>query len=294
MRRVLLTGQCAVHGAFSFGAIISGPFLNDPPTRVALGISYRGTSYKGWQSQPEVATVQHCLELALGRFTGQGDQGPRTICAGRTDTGVHGVNQVVHFDTSVQREPFSWVRGTNAHLPDDIAVQWCRLVPPEFHARNWARGRRYAYILRESAQRPALETGFVGWVFRPLDGEAMRRAATHLIGEHDFSAFRSSECQAKSPVKHLREISIERRGAYWRFEFESVAFLHHMVRNLMGCLLAVGTGQRAPAWAGEVLASRDRRTAPPTFSPDGLYFLGPRYDEHLGLPDSSPAFDWLP
>lgn len=259
-----------------------------------MGISYRGTDYKGWQSQPEVATVQHCLELALGRFTGQGDQGPRTICAGRTDTGVHGLNQVVHFDTTVHRDAFSWVRGTNAHLPNDIAVQWCRPVPADFHARNWARGRRYAYILRESPQRPALETGFVGWVFRPLDAKAMREAAVHLIGEHDFSAFRSSECQAKSPVKHLREITIERRGAYWRFEFEASAFLHHMVRNILGCLVAVGSGRRAPGWMAEVLAARSRDAAAPTFPSAGLYFLGPYYDAALGLPEHPPALDWLP
>lgn len=259
--------------------------------RIALGVTYRGTAYHGWQSQPGGHTVQDHLENALTRFAGQG---VRTICAGRTDTGVHGLNQVVHFDTDLARDDFSWVRGPNSFLAADIAVQWCRRVPEHFHARNSALGRRYAYVLRESPVRPALEAGFVGWVFRPLDADAMRAAAALLVGEHDFSAFRSSECQAKSPIKILREISIVRQGAYWRFEFEASAFLHHMVRNLMGCLVAVGAGSQPPAWVGQVLAGRDRRLAAPTFSPDGLYFLGPRYDPSYGLVDSNAALDWLP
>ena len=259
--------------------------------RIALGISYRGTAYQGWQSQPGGQTVQDRLESALSRFA---DRPIQVVCAGRTDAGVHGLNQVVHLDTDVAREPFSWVRGTNTFLPPDIAVQWCQAVPEAFHARNSARARRYAYLLLESPVRPAVESGATGWVFRPLDACAMRAAAALLIGEHDFSAFRSSECQARTPVKTLHEITIGRHGAYWRFEFEANAFLHHMVRNLMGCLLAVGTGVRPPAWVGQVLADRDRRLAAPTFAPDGLYFLGPRYDEQLGLPRRTPAHDWLP
>ncbi|MCW7538281.1 tRNA pseudouridine(38-40) synthase TruA [Aquabacterium sp. A7-Y] len=259
--------------------------------RIALGITYRGTAYQGWQSQPGGQTVQDHLEDALSRFAGQG---VRTLCAGRTDAGVHGLNQVVHFDTEIERADFSWVRGPNTFLPPDIAVQWCQRVPEHFHARNSALGRRYRYIVREAAVRPALETGFAGWVFRPLDGERLREAAALLIGEHDFSAFRSSECQAKSPVKTLREISITRHGAYWRFEFEASAFLHHMVRNLMGCLLAVGSGSQPVAWVAEVLASRDRKLAAPTFAPDGLYFMGPRYDAAFGLPETVASSDWLP
>ena len=192
------------------------------------------------------------------------------------------------------RDPFSWVRGTNRYLPPDIAVQWCRPIEAGFHARNSARGRRYAYLLLESPVRPAIEAGAVGWVFRPLEPISMREAAAHLIGEHDFSAFRSAECQAASPVKTLRRIEIVRRGAYWRFEFEASAFLHHMVRNLMGCLLAVGQGTRTPQWLAEVLAAGDRSRAAPTFAPDGLYFLGPHYDANLELPERTAAFDWLP
>ncbi|MEY4748626.1 MAG: tRNA pseudouridine(38-40) synthase TruA [Pseudomonadota bacterium] len=260
--------------------------------RIALGLSYRGSAYQGWQSQPGGRTVQDRLEAALGQFA---DEPLRTLCAGRTDAGVHAINQVVHFDTSRVRAEFSWLRGTNRFLPADIAVQWCRPVREDFHARNAARARRYVYMLRVSAARPALDSGLVGWTFRSLDLQRMREAAVLLIGEHDFSAFRAAECQAASPVKRMLDISIrDLGGAYWRFEFEAVAFLHHMVRNLMGSLLAVGSGNRPPEWLGEVLRSQDRRLAAPTFAPDGLYFLGPRYDAVHGLPTSSPAADWLP
>ena len=259
--------------------------------RVALGVAYRGQAYNGWQSQSDRRTVQDALEKALSEFAAAPI---RTICAGRTDTGVHGLNQVVHFDSPVEREPFSWIRGTNRYLPSDIAVQWCAFPGDSFHARYDARGRRYAYLLLESVVRPAIEAGGVGWVFRPLDLEAMRAAAAHLIGEHDFSSFRSSECQAKTPVKTLRRIEISKRGAYWRFEFDASAFLHHMVRNLMGCLIAVGNGTRPPDWLIEVLAARNRDAAAPTFPPEGLYFVGPYYDAALNIPEHTAAMDWLP
>ena len=260
--------------------------------RVVLGVSYRGQAYHGWQSQPDGRTVQDRLEHALGRFTDQ--PLPRTVCAGRTDTGVHALNQVVHLDTEVVRAESSWVRGTNRFLPDDIAVQWCRLADVSFHARNAAQGRRYVYLMLESPVRPAIEAGAVGWSFRALDGDAMRAAAALLVGEHDFSAFRSAECQSATPVKTLRRIEIARRGAYWRFEFDANAFLHHMVRNLMGALVAVGAGSRTPAWLAGVLAGRDRALAAPTYPADGLYFAGPYYDPAHGIPDRTPAFDWLP
>lgn len=259
--------------------------------RVALGVSYRGTAYQGWQSQPGGNTVQDRLEQALASFL---DSPVRVMCAGRTDAGVHALNQVVHLDTSAARESFSWVRGTNRFLPDDIAVQWCREVDDDFHARNSALGRRYVYVMRESPVRPAVEAGLVGWSFRPLDGEAMRLAAQLLIGEHDFSAFRSAECQAASPVKTLRRIHLQRSGAYWRFEFEASAFLHHMVRNILGCLVAVGAGTRDADWLAGVLAARDRSLAAPTFPADGLYFSGPYYDPALALPETTAAMDWLP
>jgi tRNA pseudouridine38-40 synthase len=259
--------------------------------RVVLGVSYRGRAYNGWQSQPDGNTVQDKLEAALARFA---DSPVRTSCAGRTDAGVHALNQVVHFDTEVVRADTSWVRGTNRFLPADIAVQWCRFGDGDFHARYSALGRRYVYILLESVVRPAVEAGAVGWSFRPLGAAAMQQAARLLIGEHDFSAFRSSECQAKSAIKTLRSIDISRRGAYWRFDFDGNAFLHHMVRNIMGCFVAVGSGARNLAWLSEVLDARDRSRAAPTFSADGLYFAGPYYDAHHDLPDQTAAMDWLP
>ena len=259
--------------------------------RVALGISYNGQPYQGWQSQLSGQTVQDRLEAALARFT---TQKTSTLCAGRTDAGVHGLMQVVHFDTAVERSPSAWVRGTNSFLPRDIAIQWACPVPDAFHCRASALSRRYAYILLESQVRPSLEAGRVGWAFRPLALAPMQQAAELLLGEHDFSSFRASACQALSPIKHLQRLAIMRRGAYWRFEFEANAFLHHMIRNLMGCLIAVGQGQYPPAWITKVLQARDRKVAAPTFSPDGLYFLGPRYAPHWGLPESTPAFDALP
>jgi tRNA pseudouridine38-40 synthase len=259
--------------------------------RLALGISYNGQAYQGWQSQPSGQTVQDQLEAALGKFT---TRKVSTLCAGRTDAGVHGLMQVVHFDTPIDRATSSWVRGTNAFLPRDIAVEWAQVVPETFHCRASALSRRYAYVLRESVVRPSVDTGRIGWVYRPLDMDAMKLAAAHLLDEHDFSSFRASSCQALTPVKTIQRIDISRRGAYWRFEFEADAFLHHMIRNIMGCLIAVGQHKQPPDWMKEVLLARNRDAAAPTFSPDGLYFLGPRYAPQWGLPDRTPAYDGLP
>ena len=266
--------------------------------RLALGIRYNGQGYQGWQSQRSGLTVQDKLEKALAAFA---QQRIGTLCAGRTDAGVHGILQVIHFDTDIERTPNSWVRGTNRFLPDDIAVQWAVPVPDEFHCRANALARRYIYLLSQSPVRPSLEAGRVGWSMRTLDGDAMRAAAKQLVGEHDFSSFRASACQAKSPVKNLRRIEITRIGTgercRWQFEFEADAFLHHMIRNIMGCLVRVGHGDERPEWIGEVLAARSRVVAAPTFSPDGLYFLGPLYDARWGLPAEAtmqsdrPAYD---
>ena len=264
--------------------------------RIAMGLSYNGQAYEGWQSQISGQTVQDKLEKALSKFT----QTPiSTLCAGRTDAGVHGLMQVIHFDTELVRTPYSWVRGTNRYLPLDIAVQWAREMPREFHCRGSAMARRYAYVVLESAIRPSVEVGRVGWVYRPMHLEAMQQAATYLLGEHDFTSFRASSCQALTPVKTMTRIDITRKSttpgsAVWRFEFEASAFLHHMIRNLMGCFVKIGTGEKPPEWMAEVLAARDRDAAAPTFSPDGLYFLGPRYDAQWGLPDRTPAYDGLP
>lgn len=260
-------------------------------TRLALGVAYRGSAYCGWQRQSRDDTVQARVEHALSQFAAV----PLTVtCAGRTDAGVHAINQVIHLDAPVDRDDASWVRGTNRYLPADVAIQWCQPVDDNFHARFGATGRRYSYLLLESPVRPALEAGRVGWTFRPLDGEAMQQAAQRLVGEHDFSAFRSSQCQAASPVKHMRAIDISRRGAYWLIDVHASAFLHHMVRNIVGCLIAVGNGSRPATWMSEVLAARDRDRAAPTFSPDGLYFIGPEYEAKYGIPTRPPAADWLP
>jgi tRNA pseudouridine38-40 synthase len=259
--------------------------------RLALGISYDGRAYQGWQSQPSGRTVQDQLEHALSEFAAQPVS---TVCAGRTDAGVHGLMQVVHLDTALQREEFSWVRGTNRFLPPDIAVQWARHVPDAFHSRASAIGRRYAYVLLESQVRPSVEAGRAGWVFRALDEGALREAAALLLGEHDFTSFRAAECQAKSPVKTLRQAQVSRRGPYWRFDFEADAFLHHMIRNIMGCLVAIGQGLHPPQWMAQVLAARSRDAAAPTFVPDGLYFVGPVYPAQWNLPDRTASYDWLP
>ena len=263
--------------------------------RIALGLSYSGSAYEGWQSQLSGRTVQDKLEQALGKFA---VQPIRVMCAGRTDAGVHALMQVVHFDTPLQREAASWVRGTNAFLPADIAVQWAQPVPDEFHSRGSAIARRYAYVVLESLVRPSVEAGRVGWVYRPLDGAAMRQAAAQLLGEHDFSSFRAAQCQAKSPVKTMHRVEISQRAGpgsrYWRFEFQANAFLHHMIRNIMGCLLAIGQGNQPPEWMATVIAARRRDAAAPTFSPDGLYFLGPVYEAKHGLPSRTAAYDWLP
>ncbi|OUM03030.1 tRNA pseudouridine(38-40) synthase TruA [Variovorax sp. JS1663] len=253
--------------------------------RLALGVRYNGQAYDGWQSQPSGRTVQDKLEHALSQFAAQPIS---TLCAGRTDAGVHALMQVVHFDTSVDRAPFSWVRGTNRFLPDDIGVQWAQPVPVAFHCRASALTRRYLYVLSQSPVRPSLDAGRVGWSMRELDGDAMRAAASLLLGRHDFSSFRASACQALSPVKEVRRIEITRRGetdrCRWHFEFEADAFLHHMIRNIMGCLVRIGHGKAPPEWMGEVLEARSRLVAAPTFSPNGLYFLGPLYDACWGLP----------
>lgn len=249
--------------------------------RIALGIQYDGTAFCGWQSQPQGKTVQDALERALEEFA----RVPiHTVVAGRTDTGVHGLGQVVHFDADLERAEFSWVRGTNAFLPTTVAVQWAKAMPETFHARFSASERTYYYVLHVHPVRSPLLAGRAGWIYTPLDLDAMREAAHCLIGEHDFSAFRSSECQAKTPIKHLHQIDIRSCGDLIHFRFRANAFLHHMVRNLMGCLIAVGRGRYPAEWLAEVLASRNRDRAAPTFMPEGLYLAQVGYPEAFAVP----------
>lgn len=254
--------------------------------RVALGIEYDGAGFCGWQTQPSRCGIQDHLEAALAIIAG----GPvQTVCAGRTDTGVHALEQVVHFDTAAQRPLSAWVRGVNAVLPERMAVIWAQEVGAEFHARYGARKRHYRYVLLNHAVRPATAHARVGWFHAALDVDAMREAAQSFVGAHDFSAFRSSECQARSPVREVHSIEIHRRDAYIVFDFCANAYLHHMVRNLVGTLLYVGKGKHPPHWAAQVLATRERALAAPTAEAAGLYLARVEYDSLWGLPAAARA-----
>ena len=251
--------------------------------RIVLGLEYDGSQFCGWQTQPSGCGVQDHLEAALAHIAGERVE---TICAGRTDAGVHALGQLVHFDTAAVRPTSAWVRGVNASLPPGVAVLWAHEASTQFHARFSALNRCYRYVLLNRPVRPAVGHGRIGWFHLPLDAGRMDEAARLLVGEHDFSAFRSSECQARSPVRELRRIEIERRGDYVFFQFCANAFLHHMVRNLVGTLVYVGKGRHEPEWVSEVLASRDRARAAPTFDPAGLYLATVDYDPAWGLPAS--------
>jgi tRNA pseudouridine38-40 synthase len=259
--------------------------------KIAIGIEYNGSQFHGWQSQPSGNTVQDQLERALSSVAGER---VRLFAAGRTDTGVHAMAQVAHFASSAVRPLSAWVRGVNALLPHTVAVQWAVPVAEDFHARYSAVFRTYHYVLYNHPVRPALLHGKVGWYHQPLDPVAMRSAAAHLAGEHDFSAFRSSQCQAKSPVRALRACTIKQGGAHFRFEFTANGFLHHMVRNIVGCLVYVGKGKHPPVWLKEVLENRDRRLAAPTFSPDGLYLVAVEYAPGWNLPAFEPKLIFPP
>lgn len=252
--------------------------------RIALGLQYDGTPWHGWQTQPHGRTVQDALESALARFT----LAPvATTCAGRTDSGVHALAQVVHFDTPVNRENFSWVRGVNAFLPSSVAVRWATEVDAGeqgFHARFSALTRTYHYVIYNHAVRSPLWQGRAGWVFRPLDAGLMEEAAQWLVGQHDFSAFRAAECQAASPVRAMHRIAVTRQGDRLVVSLSANAFLHHMVRNIVGSLIQIGIGNYPVAWMAELLASRQRELAAPTFSPDGLYLAKVDYDARWSLP----------
>ena len=250
-------------------------------SRIALGIEYDGSRFLGWQTQPGGGTVQDMLEPALAAIAGAAVS---VTAAGRTDRGVHARGQVIHFDTNAARPPSAWVRGVNALLPDAVAVLWSHQVEPEFHARYSAVSRTYRYELLNRPVRPALAASYVGWFHLPLDLKKMQEAAAYLAGEHDFSAFRSSECQAKSPVRTLHALQIEADGERIDFVLRANAFLHHMVRNIVGTLIYVGKGKHPPQWAREVLLSLDRVKAAPTFGPEGLYLEKIDYDARWGLP----------
>lgn len=256
--------------------------------RIALGIEYDGAGFRGWQSQePGVRTVQGCLEAALSQIAAHA---VGVICAGRTDAGVHGLGQVVHFDTSARRAGTAWILGSNALLPADVSVRWMCEVPGHFHARFSAVARRYRYVILNRRQRSALAHGRATPYHRPLDAERMHAAGQALLGEHDFSAYRAAGCQATHPRRALYALAVERRGDYVVLEVEANAFLHHMVRNIAGVLLAIGAGERPADWAGQVLAGRDRRAGGVTAPPDGLYFLHVQYPQGFVLPQPDNPF----
>lgn len=249
--------------------------------RIVLVLEYDGSRYCGWQSQPHGRAIQDVVEAALASIAGEKI---RIITAGRTDTGVHALYQVVHFDTLTQRPVSAWTRGVNAFLPDDVAVRWAAEVPGDFHARYSAIERRYLYLLLNQPTRPGIRHHSVGWFHSPLDLAKMQTAAHYLIGEHDFSAFRAAECQAKSPVRTITQLSITRQGNLLMFDVRANAFLHHMVRNIIGCLVYVGKGKYSSEWIDELLKKNNRTLAAPTFSAAGLYLAGVKYDLSWGLP----------
>lgn len=257
--------------------------------RWALGLEYDGRGFCGWQSQPGECAVQDAVERALRGIAGHA---LRVCPLGRTDAGVHARHQVVHFDTTVERPESAWVRGSNGRLPAGVSVLWAKAMPASFHARACALGRHYQYVLQNTPVRPALDAGRVGWFHRPLDLAAMRQAAQYLCGRHDFSSFRAAQCQAPTPIRDLRRLDIQRRGEYLVFWFSADAFLHHMVRNLLGALVEVGCKRREPQWVGEILQARNRALGAPTFSPAGLYLIGGDYSPAWGLPRALRPVPW--
>lgn len=253
--------------------------------RIALGIEYDGSTYCGWQRQTSGRSVQAAVDEALSRIA---DEPVVSQCAGRTDAGVHACGQVAHFDTGASRDARAWTLGTNSHLPRDIAIRWACPVTDDFHARFSAESRAYVFVIANRPNRPGLWHARVCWQYRPLDVAAMNEGARHLLGEHDFSAFRAAGCQARHPVRHLLRLDVTRDTDFVLLHVEANAFLQHMVRNIAGVLMEIGCGARAPAWAAEVLAMRDRRLAGMTAPPGGLYFLGARYPARFGLPADLP------
>jgi tRNA pseudouridine38-40 synthase len=254
--------------------------------RIALGIEYDGSAYNGWQKQRTGTGVQEVLERALAEVA---DEPVEAVCAGRTDSGVHASAQVAHFDSSAVRTARNWVLGVNSHLPADINALWAAPVSDDFHARYSALARTYRYLILNRLARSALHRQRAWWLHRPLEVEAMQLAAASLIGEHDFSAFRAAGCQARTPRRHVTAIGIERHGHWVTVTITANAFLQHMVRNIVGLLAAVGSGDEPPAWAAAVLESRDRRQGGMTAPAHGLTLIAVDYPEHFGLPHVPPA-----
>ena len=261
--------------------------------RIALGIEYNGADFCGWQSQRSGCGVQDHVESALNTFLAAPSAAVSVICAGRTDAGVHASSQIVHFDCAIERDEISWVRGVNTYLPPSIRILWSKPVDDQFHARFSARSRTYRYLLLNDSVEAGIMRRQVGWFHLPLNLIAMRQAAAMLIGEHDFSAFRAAECQAKTPVKFLFEAKVETNGPLFTFSFRTNAFLHHMIRNIVGGLVYVGSGRHSIDEFRRIFESRDRARAAPTFAADGLYLANIEYDEKFGLPTARTRLPFL-
>ena len=259
--------------------------------RIALGIRYDGSAYHGWQSQNDLTTIQEQVERALSRVA---NHSVSVTCAGRTDAGVHATSQIIHFNTEAEREDHSWIFGANSNLPMDIRVLWAKPMPHEFHARFSATSRRYRYLIYNHSVRPGILRHFVGWYHQSLDEQSMQEAANYFLGEHDFSAFRGAGCQAKSPVRTIQYFSIRRQRRLLILEVEANAFLLHMVRNMVGSLIAVGCQKQSPAWIKEVLESLDRQQGGLTIAPNGLYLVSVEYPKLFDLPENPVGPFFLP
>ncbi|HEY8540204.1 MAG TPA: tRNA pseudouridine(38-40) synthase TruA [Steroidobacteraceae bacterium] len=253
--------------------------------RIALGLEYDGSAFRGWQSQAHAVGIQALVERALGLVA---DEPIQVTAAGRTDAGVHALMQVLHFDTTAVRSERGWILGVTSNLPKQISVLWAREVPEAFHARYSAQARSYRYYILNRPVRPAIGADYLSWVREPLDAEAMHVAAQQLLGEHDFSSFRAAQCQARTPMRCIHEIQVRRLGEIVELSVTANAFLHHMVRNIAGVLIEIGTGERPIEWAREVLEARDRRFGGITAPPGGLYLTGVRYAAALNLPSERP------
>jgi tRNA pseudouridine38-40 synthase len=255
--------------------------------RFAIGVEYDGSAFLGWQIQRQEPTVQGCVEQALSRVA---NHDIRVTCCGRTDSGVHAICQVAHFDSDALRSERSWTLGLNSHLPPGATVLWVREVDEDFHARFSAYSRSYRYIILNRWTRPALDAKRKSWCRQPLDADSMHRAAQVLLGEHDFSSFRAANCQARHAVREIQHIAVRRDGDTIQMDISANGFLYHMVRNIAGSLIRVGTGENHPEWLEELLLKCDRTLAAPTAAPEGLYFVGARFPEKYSLPTEAPAF----
>jgi len=250
--------------------------------KLALGIEYDGSRYYGWQRQQEVRSVQEKLEKALSKVA---NHPVSVFCAGRTDAGVHGTGQVVHFETTSQRADGAWTLGVNANLPEDIAVRWVKAVPDEFHARFSATARRYRYLIYNQRLRPAILGRGVTHFYHPLDAEKMHRAGQYLLGENDFTSFRAVQCQSRTPWRNVMHLNVTRQGAFVIVDIKANAFVHHMVRNIVGSLMEIGCGNQPEEWMATLLAAKDRTLAAATARAEGLYLVAVDYPSHFALPE---------